>query len=145
MNIIVTGCSRGVGLEICKLLLEEGDTIYGIARSFTKELEHLKIKFPSHFHFKSLDLSNVNAIHKEVFKDFVPNKIAIDGLVNNAAIAYDDIITNLNYSKLQEMYSVNVFTPMVLVKYSIRNMIYNKVKGSIIHISSISAHTGYKG
>ena len=30
MNIIVTGCSRGVGLEICKVLLEQGNTVYGI-------------------------------------------------------------------------------------------------------------------
>lgn len=30
-NIIVTGCSRGVGLEICKVLLEQGNTVYGIA------------------------------------------------------------------------------------------------------------------
>jgi 3-oxoacyl-[acyl-carrier protein] reductase len=43
------------------------------------------------------------------------------------------------------MFGVNVFSPVILTKYSIRNMILNKVKGSIIHISSISVHTGYKG
>jgi 3-oxoacyl-[acyl-carrier protein] reductase len=43
------------------------------------------------------------------------------------------------------MYEVNVFTPMVLTKYAIRNMILHKTKGSIVHISSISVHTGYKG
>jgi 3-oxoacyl-[acyl-carrier protein] reductase len=34
---------------------------------------------------------------------------------------------------------------MVLTKYSLRNMLLHKTKGSIIHISSISVHTGYKG
>ena len=34
---------------------------------------------------------------------------------------------------------------MILTKYAIRNMLLHKVKGSIVHISSISAHTGYKG
>ncbi len=34
---------------------------------------------------------------------------------------------------------------MILTKYSIRNMLINKTKGAIIHISSISVHTGYKG
>ena len=34
---------------------------------------------------------------------------------------------------------------MIMVKYVIRNMIFNRVKGSIVHLSSISVHTGYKG
>ena len=44
-----------------------------------------------------------------------------------------------------EMYKVNVFSPMMLTKYIIRDMILNKTYGSIVHISSISVHTGYKG
>ena len=34
-NILVTGCSRGVGLEVCRVLLKEGNTVYGVARSYT--------------------------------------------------------------------------------------------------------------
>jgi 3-oxoacyl-[acyl-carrier protein] reductase len=34
---------------------------------------------------------------------------------------------------------------MMMVKYVLRDMLLNKTKGSIVHISSISAHTGYKG
>ena len=34
---VVTGCSRGVGLEICRVLLEQGHTVYGVARSYTDE------------------------------------------------------------------------------------------------------------
>ena len=75
----------------------------------------------------------------------VTNKIQLDGYVNNAAMAYDDIVTNLNIDKLKAMYNVNVFTPMMITKYVLRNMLLSKKKGSIIHISSISAHTGYKG
>ena len=37
------------------------------------------------------------------------------------------------------------FSPMMLTKYILRDMLLNKVAGNIIHISSISAHTGYKG
>jgi 3-oxoacyl-[acyl-carrier protein] reductase len=33
----------------------------------------------------------------------------------------------------------------MITKLILRNFILNKVKGSIIHISSISVHTGYKG
>lgn len=43
------------------------------------------------------------------------------------------------------MYRINVFAPMMLTKFVLRNMLFNKYEGSIIHISSISVHTGYKG
>lgn len=43
------------------------------------------------------------------------------------------------------MYAVNVFTPMMITKYALRNMLLHHTKGCIVHISSISAHTGYKG
>ena len=65
--------------------------------------------------------------------------------MNNAAVAYDDIVTNLNLERLKAMYNVNVFTPMMMTKNVIRNMILHHTKGVIIHISSISVHTGYKG
>jgi 3-oxoacyl-[acyl-carrier protein] reductase len=73
------------------------------------------------------------------------NSVLLDGYVNNAAVAYDDIITNLQIDKLRAMYNVNVFSPMLLTKYAIRNMLLHHTQGSIIHISSISVHTGYKG
>ena len=84
-------------------------------------------------------------MRQSIFKDFVSNKVRLHGFVNNAAIAYDDIVTNLNLAKLQAMYAVNVFTPMMITKYAIRNMLLHHTRGCIVHISSISAHTGYKG
>ncbi len=43
------------------------------------------------------------------------------------------------------MYRVNVFTPMMITKFTIRQMLLHHIKGSIVHLSSISTHTGYKG
>ena len=145
MNYLVTGCSRGVGLEICRVLLSEGNTVYGVARSYTDEFKKLESEYSGFLYFKRIDLSDCENIHKNVFKEYVTNKIQLDGYVNNAAMAYDDIVTNLNIDKLKAMYNVNVFTPMMITKYVLRNMLLSKKKGSIIHISSISAHTGYKG
>lgn len=145
MNYLVTGCSRGVGLEICRVLLEQGHTVYGIARGFSNEFQQLQEENQEHLFFKSIDLSDSENIRKSIFKDFISNKLRLDGFVNNAAMAYDDIITNLNLEKLKAMYAVNVFTPMMITKYAIRNMLLHHTQGSIIHISSISAHTGYKG
>lgn len=144
-NILVTGCSRGVGLEICRVLLREGNNVYGVARSYTDEFKALEQEYPGHLCFKSIDLADSEGVRKSVFKEFITNDIVLDGYVNNAAIAYDDIVTNLNLDRLKAMYDVNVFTPMMITKYAIRNMLLHKTKGSIVHISSISVHTGYKG
>ena len=145
MNIIVTGCSRGVGLEICRVLLEQGHSIYGIARSCPEGFQALQAEYEGKLFFKSVDLADCENVRLNVFKDYCGNRVQIDGYVNNAAVAYDDIVTNLNLDRLKAMYNVNVFTPMMMTKNVIRNMILHHTKGAIIHISSISVHTGYKG
>jgi 3-oxoacyl-[acyl-carrier protein] reductase len=145
MNILLTGCSRGVGLEIADVLLQQANSVYGIARNRTEQIKKLELKYKSNFFFRSTDLADTGNVHQSVFNEFVTNSIQLHGFINNAAFAYDDIITNIHLKQLEAMYAVNVFTPMILVKYALRNMLLHHTKGSIVHISSISAHTGYKG
>lgn len=145
MNILVTGCSRGVGLEICRVLLREGHMVYGVARSHTDGFKALEQEYKGRLFFKSIDLSDSENARKSVFKEYISNDIVLHGFVNNAATAYDDLVTNLNLDRLKAMYEVNVFTPLIITKYAIRNMLLHKTKGSIVHVSSISVHTGYKG
>ena len=144
-NIIVTGCSRGLGLTIALSLIAKGHVVYGISRTLTAEVSDMLKKHPEQFYYKQYDFANPVGIQESIFKNWIKNAIPIHGYVNNAAVAYDDIITNLNVDRLQNMFEVNVFSPFMMTKYAIRNMIVNRVKGSIVHLSSISVHTGYKG
>ncbi len=144
MNILLTGCSKGVGLSICRLLLEQGYNVFGISRTITPELNQLISNYNNNLAHLVYDLSDCQHVQSAIFKDFI-GKSKIDAFVNNAAIAYDDIITNVNIDPLIQMFNVNVFTPFLITKYVIRNMILNKTFGSIVHLSSISVHTGYKG
>ncbi|PRP66916.1 SDR family NAD(P)-dependent oxidoreductase [Nonlabens agnitus] len=144
-NILLTGCSRGVGLSIAKSLVVSGYNVYGVSRKITKEYQQLMDTNPEHVFYAPFDLSNPDGVQNVIFKEYIPNSIPLHGFINNAAIAYDDIITNLDLDRLRNMFEVNVFSPLNITKYAIRNMIYNRVKGSIVHISSISVHTGYKG
>lgn len=143
-NILVTGASKGLGLNITKTLLKGGYDVYGVSRSTTTEIIELQKEYPNNFYYNNLDLSDDKNVIQNL-RSILPKEITIHGFVNNAATAYDDIITNLNLEKLKLMYNVNVFSPLMITKFVIRNMILNKIKGSIVHISSISTQTGYKG
>lgn len=146
MNYLITGVSRGLGLEIIKTLLKNSNNkIWGISRKSSFELDNLLKEYSTNLFWHEYDLNNYEGFKNLLLKEFINNKIKINGFVNNAAIAYDDIITNLKYERLIEMYNVNVFAPMIITKYMIRNFIFNNTEGSIVHISSISAHTGYNG
>lgn len=144
-NILITGVSKGLGLEIARAVLEAGGHVFGISRTKTPQLENLFEEYSDKIVWLPYDLSDVDSIQKVVFKDYIGSSTKLDGLVNNAALAYDDIVTNLNIGKLEQMYRINVFAAFNLTKYSIRQMLLHNVKGSIIHLSSISVHTGYKG
>src|SRR5690625_1609151 len=90
------------------------------------------------------DLADVDGVRR-LYLDEIKKIGPVYGLVNNAAFAYDDIVSNLAIDDLSVMFEVNVFSAMHLTKYVIRDMLLHKIAGSIVHISSISAHTGYKG
>jgi len=143
--ILLTGASRGLGLEICKELLLAGYGVLAVSRTKSSEIEVLESKYPDQLFFRAYDLSNSIAIESGLLDKKWKFELPIYGFVNNAAMAYDDIISNLNIDRLKAMYDTNVFSPMAITKYVIRNMLLHKTKGSIIHISSISVHTGYKG
>ena len=128
-NILITGDSRGLGRKTKEILEGSGYSVIGLSRNSDD------IRF---------DLVNIESI-KELYHDEIKPRGPIHGFVNNSAYAYDDIITNLNLDRLEYMYRVNVFSPMMLTKFVIRDMILNRVEGSMVHVSSISVHTGYKG
>jgi len=145
MNILLTGASKGLGLKTTESLLKKGWTVYAISRSKTENLKELLLQYPVNLKWLQYDLADGENIRQAVFKNWIGFDTPIHGFVNNAALAYDDIITNLNLVSLEKMYHVNVFTPMLLTKFVLRQMLLHNIKGSIIHISSISVHTGYKG
>lgn len=142
--IIVTGDSGGLGSAIVRTILEDGKYgVIGISRRENNVVDSIKKEYSNYVHI-NFDLNNTTEV-KRLYREEFRKIGSIYGLVNNSAMAYDDIVTNLDYEKLHMMYQINVYSPMMLTKYAIRDMILHKTQGSIIHISSVSAHTGYKG
>jgi 3-oxoacyl-[acyl-carrier protein] reductase len=143
-TILVTGVSKGLGAVITNYLLEHKYQVIGLARTKTTFVENLLKQHEETFIFIPFDLSDANA-SESLLKTNSFKGIKIDAFINNAAIAYDDLITNAKLQPLIEMFNVNVISPVLICRQVIRNMLLHSTKGSIVHISSISVHTGYKG
>jgi len=144
-NIIVTGASRGLGLNVAQRLVKSGNNVYAISRKSSSELNSLLNDYPDLIRFSSFDFSNPETITNSWLQSILSDDQPIHGLVNNAAMAYDDLVSNIQLNSLESQFRVNVFSPMLLTKLSIRRMILHKTFGSIVHVSSISTQTGYKG
>jgi NAD(P)-dependent dehydrogenase (short-subunit alcohol dehydrogenase family) len=85
---LVTGANRGIGLEVCRQLAQQGMTVLLTARDLSKaEAAAASIKGGS-VHARSLDVSDaasIAALSASVGQEFG----RLDVLVNNAAINYD--------------------------------------------------------
>jgi 3-oxoacyl-[acyl-carrier protein] reductase len=148
MNVLVTGGSRGLGLEIVRQLLARGDNVLVLSRTRSTAFDALQAEYAGQsdrLRWIECDLGQPETIPSTLAAAGLGKELPLHGLVNNAAVAYDDLATNLDLSRLEAMYRVNVFAPLQLTKYAIRNMLLHKIAGSIVHVSSVCAHTGYKG
>jgi 3-oxoacyl-[acyl-carrier protein] reductase len=144
-EILVTGGSRGLGLAIIKRLLQDGFGVVSVQRTTSADLAALAASNSDRLRVIEFDLGNFEGLEEQFRGEWFPNDKPLSGLVNNAAVAYDDLITNLNSGPLMEMWNVNVTGPMLLSKAVIRRMILHGQPSSLVHISSVAAHSGYKG
>lgn len=145
MNILLTGATRGLGRVIAESLLRRGDHLWIIARDPDKVANGWPAEWQSHTHWIEADLSDVASLKGALAGAIDNNSVSLDGLVNNAATAYDDLVTNMVLPELEASFRVNVFAPMELTRFAIRNMLLHRKGGSLVHISSICSRTGYKG
>ncbi len=145
MNILLTGASRGLGLEIASHLLANGCHLWLPVRSSNGPLLQLTENSPGAVNLIDCNLSDVDQSHEKISAVLRDDAVSLDGLVNNAAVAYDDLVTNLQIPPLEAMFRTNVFAPMILTRLAVRNMLLHSKQGSLVHIGSVCSHTGYKG
>ncbi|MBM4400309.1 MAG: SDR family NAD(P)-dependent oxidoreductase, partial [Candidatus Cloacimonetes bacterium] len=105
-NVLVTGIMQGLGLQITKTILEQGNTVFGVALALNDDLKKLQKKYGKQLVIIIADLSDIEQSLDLIFAKTIGFDIPLHGFVNNAAIAYDDIISNLNYEPLLRMYQV---------------------------------------
>ncbi len=132
-NILITGCSSGLGLALTNYYLEKGFKVYGISRNKPD------IKNENFIH-KSFDLSNISQI-KEKLSAFILDIKEINTVFLNAGMLGEiKILSELSIQELNEVYALNVYANKELVDILMNIKIKN-----IIVISSGASKNGYKG
>ena len=139
--VMVTGASRGLGLAISRCLAFDGYKVIAIARSESPELNALCCG--GDVCFERFDLANTEKIHLWV-GELTKKHGRIYGLINNAAIGAEGILTTMHERDIAESLQVNLQAPILLAKYVSRSMLLAGV-GRIINIASIIGTTGFSG
>jgi short-subunit dehydrogenase len=131
---IITGASRGIGKEIVEYLLKKEKKVLAISRNiskttFSSEKNLLKL---------ALDLSEKNAAQK--LQNFsLENNLSISGLVNNAGLLISEKIPEITFDTLESQFQVNVFQPLMIVKYLLPLFSKNA------HVVNITSMGGVQG
>jgi 3-oxoacyl-[acyl-carrier protein] reductase len=142
-NILVSGGSRGVGLAIVQKLAADGFAVFALARKQSAELHAAIAAAPGVIHFVPYDLSNLDGI-PEMVRALKAEQGPFYGLVNNAALGTDGLLSNMHNSDIEKLIRINTLAPIILTKYMVRAMM-TAGEGRIVNISSIIASTGYSG
>lgn len=131
-QVLITGCSSGIGMALCKQFLERGFEVLATARNLESlaGLEHENLyKYP-------LDVNNDEQIHElvaQVQQKFGKLKL----LINNAGFAKMGPIIELSREDYEQQFATNVVSPAVLTKAFVPLLIKAK-RPRVVNIGSVS-------
>ena len=101
---LITGCNRGIGLELARQLHERGDDVIGVCRTPSDELRGLGVRI-----IDGIDVSDGDSVArlKAALGD-----TRLDVLINNAGILRQDSFGAIDYEDMMEQYRVNTLGPL---------------------------------
>jgi NAD(P)-dependent dehydrogenase (short-subunit alcohol dehydrogenase family) len=132
-NILITGCSSGLGLALTKYYLEKKYKVYGISRKKPDI-------FDENFIHKNFDLSQISKIKQEL-TSFIKKIDNIETVFLNAGmLGKIKILEELTIDEMNEVYSLNVYANKELLDILMQIKV-----NTVLVISSGASKTGYKG
>jgi len=134
-KIIVTGTSRGIGLELVQILADEGHEVLALSRNEkpVKDLQH------SHIHSFSFNLNEEEDLHN--VSEFVEKEWggSLDVLIHNAGSLVNKPFEEISAKELMTVYQTNVFGVFQLSQQLVGKMSRN---GHVVTISSMGGVQG---
>lgn len=141
-TVYVTGASRGIGLEVCRVLLDQGYTVVATARTATTAFRSLADEHPGRAVFHQADLCAPSDLTELASRIRACSDLR--GLVNNAGAAAAGLHVGLPADRWDTMWSLNVRAPMMLCQAAAKSMRRGRT-GRIVNVSSVSANKTYRG
>ena len=137
-KVLITGGSRGLGLNLAKKLATQGAEIAIVARNHDV-LENAKSDIEKHsklpVHIYSCDLKDRNQVI--AMSDYFVNKFgSVDVLINNAGIMQVGPENSTTIDDFDDAMNTHFWAPLLLTRAVIPGM-KEKKSGRIINISSI--------
>jgi NAD(P)-dependent dehydrogenase (short-subunit alcohol dehydrogenase family) len=103
-TVLVTGCNRGIGLELVRQLGERGDTPIAVCRNASDALVATGVRIIDGINVA--DGGSIERLHAEI------GDTSIDILINNAGILRHDAFGSIDYDEVLEQYRVNTLGPL---------------------------------
>jgi len=132
-NILITGCSSGLGLALTNYYLDKDYIVYGISRT-KPNIEH------KNFNFKKYDLSKIELINQDL-SPFLSQIREFEVVYLNAGMLGGiKILKDLSVNEIKEVLDLNVFANKELL-----DILSPMQIETIIGISSGASIKGSKG
>lgn len=132
-NIIITGTSSGIGLELAKFFIKSKHNVLAISRN-NSDLRSLNLKCLYAVDFDITDYERYNSLNK-----YLKNFENVDVLINNAGLLVNKPFEDTSLEDFQKVYSTNVFSVAMLTKFLIKRM---NNRSNVVNISSIGGVEG---
>lgn len=142
--VLITGGTKGLGLELVRDTLAQGAKVATFSRSITPEIEQLLTEHPDSLYAAPLDITDEKG-GKAFIKDAAAKLGPIDSLVNNAAIGQDSMHLHTSPERIAQIIETNLTAPLVFTRQFIRHAMAKVGTGRIVNVTSICAQRGYSG
>lgn len=137
--ILVSGATSGIGLELCKQIVENGGNFIGLGRNTTLLQAYIDANNLVHSQVVVADLANEESILASL-----ENVVKIDGYVHSAGIVQNNPIQFFNRELYNQIRTVNLDSSLIILSQLLKKKKFNK-PASIVFVSSISGMYGMKG
>ncbi len=143
---IITGASRGIGLEVAKTLASQGASIVCVSTKLENS-QKIADQLAQEFSVPTLglqaDVSSEPSV-QEMVKAVMDHFGKIDVLVNNAGITRDNLLLRLSAEDWQAVLNTNLNSVFFTTKSVLRPMMKQRY-GRIVNIASVVGLMGNPG